>query len=263
MSTKRFKSAFIVLFSLFFQTGRSFAVVADANIILQIRQMKANKLTELRAECSEIPILIKQCRHAKIAPDKRTKKPAYPPYNLPEPSQKSSLHRNCPELVVFKSRDEQIEKINELNDQLADLKQKISAVEANDLNVIVPIFKNSKIGQIGRFGTYSVTNGLFVTEEPQYCKIISISDETNALVDFVYYSNYVRRSPSGYGVGLPQEYSKLIWLKGVDVSNMITGSRFKPVGIFMITCTTDYLTPNHAKFTVYVFEPLVIDPNYI
>lgn len=257
MSAKRFESVFVMPFLLVFQANISFAVVADANIISQLRQMKADKLTELKAECEQLPSFIRRCRFAAIDPESNS---SY--FNKTNKS-KNPHNGRRPTKITFKSKKDKIEKINELNTQLEKLKQSISAVEANDLNEIIPVFDSRfHIGKIGRFGQGILDNGIVKSVDCQYCRIISIYDDWNCLVNFKYKSAYVKFTyPHGFGYGRPEEFFETIWLRGFNTSGRVTGRSMTPKCPLIITGTQNYENVMGAKQTVFVFEPLVTDPN--
>jgi len=249
-----------LVISLFF-SSIAFAVVADANMIEQVRQMKVARLAELKTEYDEIPQQIRRCRFAPIVADRKDTS-----YNKPASNRKRQTGRR-PAKITFKSQKEKLEALNELKKKPAKIQQNISALEANDINCLFPVFTLPfSVGQIGRLGKIILRyyEGIPYVHN-QYLKIISISDNENALVRF-YITERFQDSPSpresqtliGYRVGRYVPVTKTIWLRGFDLEDRITGSSLTPKGPWIITGTTDYMTPNHAKFTVYVFEPLEI-----
>lgn len=238
----------MVLFSLLFQAKWSFAVTADANVMQHIRRMKSDEITILHHDCNELQQQIRKCRYAKVVSpkpessfDDRTDKPDR------QNSQRSQQ-------ITFKSREEKLKKLRDLQNELVKLQQNISDLEANEISILVPIFTLPfRIGQFGRLGINKYTEQKF--------RIISIVDENNSIVEFDIGSFYERHNSLGMGVGRPTPILKTVWLRNVSTAGLVDRSKVTPPPFLIITGTQDYENPIGAKQTVYVFEPLTIDPN--
>jgi hypothetical protein len=155
---------------------------------------------------------------------------------------------------------------------LIDIKKReIKRIDANDYNLIVPIFDDKfSVGKIGRLGeiVFDLPNG--VQTHNQYFKIISIADDNNALVEFSV-SAYLQDISSMHGKQIisdtlkdvPRIYDVVpvtinVWLRGISTSNLVSDSVLHPTGFFIITGTHDYETVLGNKQTVFIFESLQV-----
>jgi hypothetical protein len=225
------------------------AVAADANIVKQLRTIKASKIEQSK---SELASLKDQFRKVRFAPSS-----AYP------------------------TRDMRQKKLNNLQRQIDSINHTLAQLEANDINEIVPVFDLPfSIGQLGRLGTINLNvpspggQTPFISETykghpnphprkynfNQFFKIISIVDGNNAIAE-LFFAAYLKKLPGWLSYDVIPYNSSIVWLRGVSTDGLVSGSSIRPPGLFTISGTEDYFTPIGAKQTVFVFEPLVIDTN--
>jgi hypothetical protein len=245
-------SKIIILSLLLFLSSRAGAVIADANILNQLRFLKADKIAQLIADCNNAEKELARYVRAPIKPYRK------------QASRKDVLMDIPPNPVQRKDpAKEKRAVIDDLRAKTQVLQRRIALVEANDLNLIVPVFETPfRIGDIGRLGdVHYGGRGQDFTHQQRF-RIISIFSGDESLVEFEISAYFTRHNDIGMGVGPGEILSKNVCLRGVSTAGLITGSPIKPPPFLIITGTQDYFTPVGAKQTVFVFEPLEIPVNF-
>ena len=231
----------------------SLGVVADANIMSRIRQMKAGKIADLIFECNSIERTISDYQFAHIVPEDR------------KPKRKSVR-------VSFPTREKKREAIDDMRAKLDKSHHDLDSAKTDNIALFIPRFSTPfYVGQIGQLGPLG-SLGDKIDSGNQCFHILTIVDESNAIANFLisvsYSAPYRRESrESQHLVGIPGPlvdehiHKKVVWLRGIKTAGLTDSSNVSPSLYMIITGTQDYHAPIGSKETVFVFEPLEFPGN--
>jgi hypothetical protein len=258
---------FLFCATIIFSPRPALAVIADANIISQIRDLKASKIDRLSDDINNTQRQLRLTSRAHVL----TK------YERDQHPYKNSSHlenrhgqwvevnpnknpRKKP-VVTFYSEDEKKAKIEELRSRLKLQKSNLDGIEANDLNDIIDSFRAPfSVNQFGRVGSAvvgiraPVSGGYWGSMEiQQRMYVIGIINDHEVIVGYVFDYGEGNRSP---------DITKTFWLRGISTVGLVDRSPVKPPPFLIITGTHDYYNMGGEKQTVFMLEPLEIPPNW-
>ena len=223
------------------------SVIADANIISQIRSWKASKSEQLSQSIEDTKRELMLTRRARVLTQHERDK-------LNSGYRRSDRENKNPrkkDVLVFSGKEAKQEAIDKLQSSIEKMQYQFDRIEANDLNCIVDPFKSFGVGRIGRVGTS-------IMGIEQEMRIIGIINDHESIVEYTV--NYQLISVGG-PVKYPESVTKTIWLRGVSTVGKVDRSSITPPPLLIITGTKDYETVLGAKQTVFVMEPLDIPPD--
>jgi hypothetical protein len=246
------------------------ATTADTNIIQQIRDLKASKLSQLSQSIDNTKRELALSRRARVLTKHELEQNPRPheihaeyrhgqwvemEYKNKQWVEKDKNPRKK-DVLVFHYKQEKQDKLDELQSSLKTMQSRLDRLDANDMNVIIDEFQGPfHVGTIGRIDTIPYDTGSRILRLQQEVRIIGIINDHKSIVDITYRSEAVPGSP-------PHDYKKTFWLKGVSTVGLVDRSSIATPPFLIITGTRDYETVLGAKQTVFVMEPLEIPPNW-